>query len=185
MGGYNMMFSICLSVGHIAAICSDKNLVEGLYGSQNPGVLAVGFSLGILGLVYGYATLQIYNKIQYIQWAILMRDLNFSFNIAFGIADTVCLIMENDHLINTINPTDKKGYHRVVQIVWVVCYFLFIVVNMVLIKTLLLNNTPIMPYGNKMRGENETENEFIEAIIEVAREEKILQEKLTTRSTED
>lgn len=57
---------------------------------------------------------------------------------------------------------------------------------MILIKTVFLNAKPMMPYGDSNPEALEAlGDEIIDALVEVALEEKILNEKLTTRSTED
>ncbi len=87
-GGYNMMFSFTLLVGHVAAICSDRNLNDGIYGKQHPVIYAVGVCIGILGFTYGFMTINQYKTINSVKCAILMRDILFSVNVAFGIADS-------------------------------------------------------------------------------------------------
>lgn len=88
MGGYNMMFSFCLLIGHIAAVVKNKDLADGQYGKAPPVIYGVGFCCGILGFVYGFIAVEQYKKTSSLKYAILMRDLLFSFNIGFGVADS-------------------------------------------------------------------------------------------------
>lgn len=182
-GGYNMMFSFCLLIGHIMALASKE---DARYGLNHPVIYGFGLCCGCIGFIYGWMTILQYKNVNSVKCATFMRNMLFSCNIAFGFADSLCLIMDNEIVASQLLIKYGDAYIKAIQITWVSSYAVFLALSQILSQTILKESRPLFPYNKeKLDQLSELETDILEALVEAISEEKSMTKRLRTRSTED